>query len=177
MTDITDRVTKLLKTFEGDKDPHALEQAAELVVARQVDKALEPRERREHLTRLWFSVLNHLDRHRDPNFNYDDVPELSVAPPLGPGMPSISGMDPQSVTDPVLRRDYEEAIERNRQKAERYRFQKQLQKVDRRFSRQLEAYLRSAYSQSPADVQELSHSIENQVESAKRKNELKKLLP
>src|SRR5438046_1691543 len=109
MSDIDDRVMGLLSTFEQAKDPCLLERAAELVEGLSVGEGQEPRERqarRAHKLRLWLNVLNHLDRQRDPGFDFADVPELAVAPPVAPGAVSLTGMDAKDMENPVLRREY-----------------------------------------------------------------------
>jgi len=54
----------------------------------------------------------------DPNWDPNDKAVRNVAPPIETGLPS--GVVPEAIKDPKLRAEYEAAIDKNRQKAERY---------------------------------------------------------
>ncbi len=180
MSDIDDHVRGLLGVFEKTKEPYALEMAAELVERLAAGEEGEPRARQEqraHQLELWLSVLDHLDRHRDPHFNFTDVPELAVAPLVAAGAISLTGMDAQAVQDPALRREYEEVIERNREKAERYRFQDQLRRLHERLTRRAEAFITSAYSPSPEDISALMSQFQLGLQNADRIPRIRQLYP
>jgi hypothetical protein len=180
MSDIEDRVQRLLGVFEKAKDPYALESAAELVESLAAGDDEEPRARqarRAHQLDLWLSVLNHLDRHRDPHFDFADEPDLAVAPPVAAGAISLTGMESKAVQDPALRREYEEAIERNREKAERYRFQDQLRRLHERLTRRAEAFITSAYSPSPEDVSALMGQVQTGLQNVDRVRRIRQLYP
>jgi hypothetical protein len=70
---------------------------------------------------LWLAVRAYFEKQIDPKFDPKDLPSLNLAPKNG-----LSGVSPESVTDPVAREEYIQALARNRNKAEYYRLQTQL---------------------------------------------------
>jgi hypothetical protein len=121
--------------------------------------------------------LNAIDRHRDPHFDFADLPELAVSPPVVPEGISLTGMSPNDVKDSALRQRYEEAIERNREKAERYRFQTRLRKLHERLTQQAENFITSAYAPVPDDIAELMALVEKELEDSGRIQRIRQLYP
>jgi hypothetical protein len=101
----------------------------------------------------WNRLLNSIDPAWDPN----DLPELNVAPPRGGG---ISGGDPHAIKNPVLRAEYEAAIEANRLKALKYCEQSKLRDWLKRYPRSIEEYLIYLYSAVPYNNEELVHYLD-----------------
>jgi hypothetical protein len=73
------------------------------------------------------SAKDQLEAAVDEQFNFTDLPQENVEPPLEAGLPA--GVAPEEVTDPDLRAKYEADIERNRQKAESYARQLKLREL------------------------------------------------
>lgn len=94
----------------------------------------------------------------DPNWNPDDVPVLNVLPPTATGLPG--GIAPEAIKDAKLRAEYEAAIQRNRQKAERYSEQHELHFLLKTFPKNVEDYIVQAYSHTPYNVEELRKSFD-----------------
>ena len=97
----------------------------------------------------WQRLLDAIDPAWDPN----DLPQLNVVPPEQTGLPS--GVSPQAIENPVLRAEYEVAIEANRQKIEKYNEQYRLRGWLKRYPKQTEEYIIRAYSTAPYNNEEL----------------------
>jgi hypothetical protein len=96
----------------------------------------------------WNRLLNSIDRSWDPN----DLPVLNVVPPRGGG---IAGGDPKTIEDPVLRAEYEAAIEANRLKALKCCEQSKLRDWLKRYPRMMANHFISIYSAAPYNNDEL----------------------
>jgi hypothetical protein len=110
---------------------------------------------------LFLEARRRLADSIDPNFDFDDRPELNVKTPPKSGVPS--GISPESIKDPKLRSEYESAIARNSAKAQRYNDQYWLKKNTQRFSEETERYLVNAYERTPADVPQLEELLSEYV--------------
>lgn len=117
--------------------------------------------RRSDAVKLWFRAWQRLEQSIDRDFDFSDVPEKNVAPPLGAGV--IPGMSSEYIVNPKAREAYEEAIERNRQKGENYSKQRKLRDLEEMFSSRAEQFIIGAYSQPPFDPEELNHYLESYV--------------
>jgi len=104
----------------------------------------------ERFFHAWQRLENAIDENWDPN----DIPELNVSPPKGIGIPGIPGMSPELIKDPVLRAEYEKAIERNREKIKIRNEQIKLRNIKKMYFRIVEKYLVSTYSIPPYDNEE-----------------------
>jgi len=94
----------------------------------------------------------------DPNFDPDDVPATNIAPEG----PYRSGVAPEAIKEPEIRRKYEAAIRENKEKAERYNLQHQLRKIWERYpKRSIYPFLQINYDEAkPEDQQELEELFE-----------------
>lgn len=97
----------------------------------------------------------------DPTWDPNDLPLINV--PLSLGAGGEAGGNPKHIKDPKLRAEYEAAIEKNRQKAERYSKQHRLRKLEKRFKRTAERYIVRAYSKPPFNLTELKQYLKNYV--------------
>lgn len=97
----------------------------------------------------WQRLLNAID----PSWNAQDMPQLNVAPPNG--VNGISGMDPDAIEDPILRAEYEAAIEANSRKAKKYNEQYGLRDWLKRYPKYTETYMTCLYSAPPYNNEEL----------------------
>jgi len=102
-----------------------------------------------------------LEKAIDPNWDPNDFPVINIVPPAATGLPS--GVAPQAIEDPALRAEYEAAIEKNRQKAERYNMQHQLRNWLKVYPKTAEEYLIQAYSMPPQAIEELSGLLTQSV--------------
>jgi hypothetical protein len=94
----------------------------------------------------------------DPNWDPNDLPYLNV--PLPDGVSGVSGMNPKNIKDQTQRAEYEAAIEKNRQKAERYNEQYMLRGWLKRYPKRAEEYIILAYSEPPFNMEELKQYLE-----------------
>jgi len=104
----------------------------------------------EAILHLWKRLTDTID----PNWNPNDRPYLNVPPP--PGVIGTSGMAPQMIRYPKQRAAYEEAIEKNRLKAQKFHQQRMSRRWFSSFSPQGEKYIIQIYSEPPYDSEELS---------------------
>ena len=106
----------------------------------------------------------------DPNWDPNDLPRSNVCPPPGTGNPC--GVAPEAIKDPNLRAEYEKAIERNRQKAEKYGEQYGLRQWLRSFPKRAEKYIILAYSREPHDLAELESYLNKYLSDEKTKTRI-----
>lgn len=114
----------------------------------------------------WKRLIDAIDPTWDPN----DLPVSNVVPPLATGLPS--GVAPEAIKDPKLRAEYEAAIEKNRQKAERYNEQYSLRKWQKRFPKVAERYIVRAYSKPPFNLEEMKQYLEKYIADTKTKDRI-----
>ena len=101
----------------------------------------------------WKRLRNAIIPAWDPN----DRPLRNVSPPSTTGLPA--GVSPNAVREPELRKEYEAAIEANRQKAETYRRQYRLRNLQKVFEPLAEEYIIRAYSKPPLESKELQDDL------------------
>jgi hypothetical protein len=162
--------------FESKLDPDRLREADRALenvdLAREADPKVRAKLRSDCLVQ-WLELVALLDRHLDPDFDPDDVPEELVQPPPVPGGAVLrAGADPALVPDSRAREQYEKAIAANRAKAERYRVQTQLRRIGERIAPQAENFVRRYYTSAPADQRELKGAIERIIKDSARKARL-----
>ena len=80
---------------------------------------------------------------------------LNVPSPIG-----FPGVDARSISDPKLRAEYEAAVSKNVENAERNLEQCRLRDLDRLFSVRAEKYLIRAYSQTPFRLGQLKQLLD-----------------
>jgi hypothetical protein len=144
------------------EDPNALPLTLELELSRFVVSSVGSRSSRDGedfarrrredlLVRLhaWRRLLDAVDLKWDPN----DTPVMNVSPPAGTGMPA--GIAPEAIANPALRAQYEQAIEANRQKNERFLEQHAVHRWLLSYPGSSERLIIHAYSATPYDSEEL----------------------
>ena len=115
-----------------------------------------PMQRREDvIVRLhaWKRLLNSID----PKWNSNDLPSSTVIPPQSTGRPA--GIAPKAIKDMKVRKEYEVAIQQNKEKAEKYNEQYDLRKWLKRFPKKVADYIIQMYSQPPFDTNELKKML------------------
>ncbi len=105
---------------------------------------------------LWLFILQAARKEIDADYNFDTPPELSIAP-LGP---YPSGIAPESIKEPEIRKEYEKAIAKNKEKAKEYNFQYKLREMERSLSRKVEDFLVNVYSKAPQSTDQLMTILE-----------------
>lgn len=106
----------------------------------------------------------------DPKWDPCDLPLLNVSPPPSSGLPS--GVSPEAIKDPKIRAEYENAIEKNRQKAERHLEQYTLRKWLNRFPKRAEIYIVDAHSKPPFNLEELKQYLDKYKINEKTKTRI-----
>jgi len=124
------------------------------------DKSLNQVRRQK--ARRWVDAWKRLNDAIDKDWDPEDLPEESVAPPDATRLPS--GVAPEEIDDPKLRAEYEAAIKANRQKNEEYKKQLRLRRLKKRFSPKIEKFLVTAYSTPPYNMQELGKYLRDYVD-------------
>ena len=127
------------------------------------------RKRREDVE-VRFHAWKRLIEAIDPNWDPNDVPLVNISPPRAAG--TRAGVAPETIKDPKLRAEYEAAIEKNRQKAERYSQQNRLHKWQRRFPQRAEEYIVQAYSKPPFNLEELKQYLQTYVVDKKTRERI-----
>ena len=169
-----------VKEFEAELEPERLREAhmalEHVILTQETDPKTRGQLRTDSLS-LWLHILQLLDRFLDPKFNPEDLPLTLVQPPLTSGDIVLRpGADSALIDDPKVRADYEKAIAANRAKAEYYRLQIGLRRLDERIPARAEAFIRNSYTSVSGDQKELQTAIDDTIKNPQRKAALLKLL-
>jgi hypothetical protein len=151
---VEQRIADRLEAFERARDTLALSAAVSLLEADLATAATDPGQRK-FVVEQWLRVLAALDRHLDPSWNPQDVPQVSLTPPPAGGVTFPSGVDPAAIPDPAARREYEQALQEARNKADAYRFQLELRRADERAMAGLARFLADSYRDAETSRDEL----------------------
>ena len=168
-----------LKQFETEMDPERLREAylalENVIVVEERDSARRSSLRRDSLD-LWLHMLDLIDRFLDPQFDPNDVPELRVQPPPdSDGKTYPAGSDPTLIKDPQSRAKYEKAIAANLAKANNYRLQINLRRLNQSIPERAESFIHKSYASTPEDQKELRSAIDKIIKNPARKAYLFKL--
>lgn len=126
----------------------------------------------------WTAVLRAIDQNEDPAFDPQDLPETNPAPPPSPsGFLYPSGIPPNAIPDLEVRKKYKEMLAANHAKAERYEFQDQLRRQDRRASEGIERFIHQHYSADPTDRAEITSVVDASNLSVARREKILKMIP
>ena len=171
---------KQIKEFEATLEAERLNEASMALenvnLTQEYDSKIRVRLRSDCLS-SWLNLIQIVDQHLDPQFNSDDVPtKLVQPPPLSNGIVLRPGANPALIDDPKLRTEYEKAIADNRAKAENYRLQTQLRRLNESIPPRAEEFIRNSYSSAANDQEELKTAIEKIIENPERKTNLSKLI-
>jgi len=107
----------------------------------------------------WLHALNSFTSTLDPT--WDPNEQIPVHPDPPPGLINnyISGASPESIKDPVLRAQYERAVEENKQRIEEHTVQYMLRHRLKDFPQKAERYLINLYSLPPSNPSELKELL------------------
>jgi hypothetical protein len=123
-------------------------------------------------------LVDRIDRRLDPKFDPNDVPALNVQPPeTSDGTLYPPGADPKLIDDPAKRAAYEKETAANNAKVVHFQEQSKLRRVNARATVLVERFLRASYTSDIEDRQLLRAAFEKDLHDAKRKAELRKILP
>lgn len=100
---------------------------------------------------LWFAIFDAMDAEIAPDFNPDDLPELTVAPPLEAGLPA--GVAPASIKDPAVRKKYEDTLAANGLKNQRFSYQYALLQENLRAESDVEKFITTDVARDPAQLE------------------------
>jgi hypothetical protein len=168
------------KEFEVELEPERLREAYMALENVNLQEEGDPgihRQLRAKCLSIWLDLVQLLDRYLDPNFDPRDVPEKIVEPPpVQGGVVLRPGADPALIADPKARAEYKKAIAANRAKANRFRLQINLHRLNERIPPRVEAFIRASYTSAPADQRELKTAIDTMITNPRRKADLLKLL-
>ncbi len=176
---MADQPAAEIARFEETGDPAALRRAADLLEQmdlRAAEDLAGRRELRRSALDAWVRLLNLIDEKLDPEFDPDDLPELSVQPPAEHGVQFPPGIDTAAITDPVAARAYEKAMEENRRKAQVYNLQHLLRRLEAKASAAIEDLVKEAYLPIPYDQQELESTLKA-LRKPERRTTLQHLAP
>ncbi len=110
----------------------------------------------------WKRLLDAIDPNWDPNEKLWSPNAVGV----NMGLPA-GGIAPESIKDPKLRAEYEAAIDKNRQKGQRYSEQSRLRDWLKRYPKRAEKYIVKAYSKPPFNLEELNQYLEMYIADEK----------
>jgi hypothetical protein len=116
---------------------------------------VDRKERVQLILHLWNRIRNNLDR----TFDTTDIRNRPNAKVRVPG-PYTTGVRPEDIKEPVVRTMYEDAIAKNKTKADRFNLQVQLQKLDKTFPVFVERVLVEFYSMGPSDAEDLRRKLD-----------------
>jgi hypothetical protein len=135
---------------------HLLEHLETEFVARGSHAFTAWQEKSRDRARRWLNALHRLDEAIGPDFDPDDVPVLGVAPPRG--LPS--GVAPDGIDDPIVRRRYEAELEENQQKARRFAQRYRARQLRDEYEPRAVRYLANVFGASGADRAELTQLLD-----------------
>jgi hypothetical protein len=166
------QVAAALAEFEKTKSLERLESAIQTLDGLDLPQPSDTAAR-QRAGRLWLAVLEAIDRNLDPKFDPKDVPAANVVPPTFKGITYPSGVDPTAIPDPAARAEYEAALNKNKEKADRYRFQNKLRRLDSRATAAAQTFFKRFYTTSAADQKEFDELLEKARPSPARAQKLK----
>jgi hypothetical protein len=117
----------------------------------------------------WLSALGRLEREVDDAFDPGDLPAINVAVPGG-GLPA--GTAVEHIQDPRLRQEYQQAVTRNRERADRYAQQVRVRRLRERYRPVAEEHIVDRYSRPPFDDAELGRLLAEHLPDATHRTAL-----
>lgn len=177
MTKIKPQVTLLLNKFRTNSEVESLSESIQLVNNTKVEDTASFTDKKYFRTEklsLYLMILNEMDAKILPDFDFNDVPFLTVSPPAESGVPA--DVDPESIDDPMMKKEYKKNIKENQIKSAQYSLQKKLHKINQITTEQVESYIQANFSNEGNEVIELNQLIDDNIKSDKRRASLKKIV-
>lgn len=169
-------LTRQLQDWEKEKGVESLRKLKLSIMnldrKKMVDDSISLKDTTNMKLKLLFLFLNTVDKNYDKNFDFDDVPSLNIAPQGA----YPSGIAPETIKEPKIRKQYEEDIKKNAIKSENYSFQFKLQRLRTTGLNDITKYVDWNYSKTPEDIKEANRMIDENISDEKTKTELKELL-
>lgn len=173
------QVRQHLKAFRKTKELTELRNSANLIEGIGVHTATfeERQTARAEKLGLWLTLLDTIDAAKDPKFDPADVPAVRITVPPGtpmkPGFPMVT---PEGIANPEDRRKYDEAVQANAEKAQRYRFQKELRQLDAELTNRADESIGSILLKSPQSVSQMNEAIAARIHQQDRAAHLRSLV-
>jgi hypothetical protein len=164
------RISDHFETIEGGLDTLALKAAIGILAADPATVGANAN-LRVLIVEQWLKLLAALDRHIDVSWDPADVPLVSLTPPPSGGVTYPSGVSPAAIRDPAARGEYEQAVREERHKADAYRFQLELHRIDEQLVGEFTGFLANSYATSEASRDELGPLLSSLPESQRTRLE------
>jgi hypothetical protein len=171
IVDFGQRISNRLETIEGGLDTIALKAAIGILAADPATVGADS-ELRVLIVEQWLKLLAALDRHIDVTWDPMDVPVVSLTPPPDGGVTYPSGVSPAAIRDPAARGEYEQTLREARHKADTYRFQLELHRIDERSMAEFAGFLAYSYAASETSRDELGPLLSSLSESQRPRLEM-----
>jgi len=119
---------------------------------------------------LWLRALNVVGLMINSDFDPKDVPFINVQPPVGSGV--SAGASPSAISDPKLRKQYEESINENAEKAKRYDLQVRLRSLESLWSEKVRSFVKTNFGANTTDLQVVKALIDKRITDKNRKEKI-----
>ena len=180
MDDLEKQVGERIAEFHKKKDLDELRRAASAIENLNIYELPDAAKRqaaRKSVLSAWLAVLDAIDTETDPRFNPADVPAMRVTVPADAARDANAPFtSPATVTDPEVRRRYDQAAAKNADKTRRYVFQKELAQLNKQLSKRAETFIGSAFLKSPESAKVMDEAVRTHVRNAARAASLKALV-
>jgi hypothetical protein len=177
MIETENKIRGLIDKFTESDDLDVLENAID-----EIDAIEEPAGSldkdydlyRKAKLKLILDIYNSIDSKTIPDFDFDDMPDLTIAPPAETGLPS--GVSPESVKTKSMKEKFEKEIQENQQKKEVYNYQLKLKKLDDYNTANFKEHISTKYTRKVGDLAEIETIVDEVVNSAQRRTSLNEIL-
>lgn len=135
---------------------------------------------RKQQTVLWFEFLAAIDRHYVPNYFTTNRPiDIGgwISPPPGyKGKVGPFGMEPPDTNDLEMSSYYASAVKADWERLKKSNYQISLKRINADASERVERFLKSAYTASESDQNELNEILDQSSLSTERKQKLRSFI-
>ena len=170
----TNAVKEQLRLFRSDKSPRTMHRAVQMAGTVPLDKTANDWEkRRDSKLALLLSVLAAIEDALDPKFDPNDPPPLHAFPPIEAGN-IYSGMPPSAIKNPVLRTQYEAAIEENQKRLAHFNQESALRLVRHESMDDIVQFIKHSYGEK--EHSGVDKIIEDSLTAPKLKTSLQEAL-